>query len=195
MASATEYHIVHGFRTILLNTRPDIETRFVLRRLGAALALIDQYQPWRVRHLRRDVLAIRVLSYPSRGVYFPGDRVILTELSFLARASEFSDAQVASSILHEGVHARIHRMSARLGIGSTHDRAREERLCRRAELAFGESLPPAMGAPVIARAIESLGLPDAGVAPVVDWAAAAAAKQRADRAAVAGARQLARRPT
>jgi hypothetical protein len=64
------------------------------------------------------------------------------------------------------------------------DMAREERLCRRAELAFGEALGPALGAPVVARARASLRLDDADVAPTVDWNAAFAAKQRSDQAAV-----------
>jgi len=49
------------------------------------------------------------------------------------------------------------------------DRAREERLCRRAELEFGLALGPAMGAPVVERALASLQLSDADVAPVIDW--------------------------
>jgi hypothetical protein len=52
------------------------------------------------------------------------------------------------------------------------DIAREERLCRRAELAFGEALPPGLGQPVNARATESLSLSDAEVAPDIDWAEA-----------------------
>jgi hypothetical protein len=46
---------------------------------------------------------------------------------------------------------------------------REERLCRRAELAFGEALPADLGAPVIERARASLALTDREVAPAVDW--------------------------
>jgi DNA-binding transcriptional regulator YdaS (Cro superfamily) len=47
--------------------------------------------------------------------------------------------------------------------------SREERLCRRAELAFGRALPAALGAPVIERAAASLALDDREVAPAVDW--------------------------
>ena len=59
--------------------------------------------------------------------------------------------------------------------------AREERLCRKAELAFGLALPPELGAPVIERARESLALSDAAVAPVVDWKLAFAQQQAVDR--------------
>jgi hypothetical protein len=183
-AAPVEHSTVRGFPVALQNTRPDIATPFVIERFSAALDLIELYQPWRMRHLRRDVVQFWVAAYPSRGVYFPADRTILTELSFLARAPEFSPAQVASSILHEGVHARVHQMGVHLGFGGARDAAREERLCRRAEIAFGQSLPLDLGAPVIARAADALALDDAAVAPVVDWAEAHAAKERADREAV-----------
>ena len=171
---------IRGIAVRVENTRPDIETPFVLQRLDAALALIEQYQPWRLWHRRHDVAYIWITSFPCRGAYFPDRRAVLTELSFLARAAEFTPAIIASSILHEGVHARVDRMTR-----GPRDSAREERLCRRAELAFGLALPPALGAPVIERAVASLGLADADVAPEIDWAAAHAVKARADAKAIA----------
>lgn len=181
----TGNYMVRGFRVSVENSRPDIATSFVLGRLDAALALIEAYQPSRFRHLRRDVAQFWVTSYPCRGAYLPAQQTVMTELSFLARHSEFSPAEVAASILHEGVHARVHQMSIHLGFGTMpHDRSKEERLCRRAELAFGIGLPRALGRPVVARATESLALPDDQVAPDVDWAAAHAVKSEADRQAV-----------
>jgi hypothetical protein len=168
---------VRGVPVELLNSRPDIARADVLARLAEALDLIGAHQPWRLRHLQRDVRAIRVERYACRGAFIPSERVIITELTFLARR-DISAAPVASSILHEGVHARVHALTERLaarggGAGSVygHDRdaAREERLCRRAELAFGLSLPEALGAPVIERAMASLQLDDISVAPRVDW--------------------------
>jgi hypothetical protein len=171
---------VRGFDVEVNNSRPDIATQFVLERLDMALALIEHYQPHRFWHLKRDVSHIWVTAFPCRGAYFPDRRAILTELSFLARAAEFTPAVVASSILHEGVHARVDRMTRR-----AREAAREERLCRRAELMFGQALPRDLGAPVIERAAASLGLEDAEVAPDIDWAAAHAAKARSDAQAVA----------
>jgi hypothetical protein len=174
--------IVRGIMVVVENTRPDIETATVLGRLDRALALIARYQLWRFRHIRDDVARIVVKSFPCRGAYFPDERAILTELSFLARDAEFTDAVVASSILHEGVHARVDRMGQRLRFRrSAANRAREERLCRRAEFAFGASLPTAIGAPVVARAGALRHLSDAEVAPDIDWPAAWAAKAQADR--------------
>lgn len=172
-----ELHTVRGIRVEVLNTRPDIDTAFVLARLDEALALVERHQPWRLAHLRRDLAGIRIVRYPCRGAYLPEQRVCITELTFLARAAEFSPAQVASSVLHEGMHARVHRMSrGRV----TWDRAREERLCRRVELEFGESLPPALGAVVVARARASLELADEEVAPAIDWAEAGRRVRLAD---------------
>ena len=159
---------IRGFDVFVENTRPDVSTPAVLERLDEALSLIEVTQPWRFRHLQRDLRAIRVVRYPTRGAYFPADRACLTELTFLARR-DITAATVASSILHEGVHARVDRMGVR---PESKDMAREERLCRRAELAFGRALPHALGQPVIERAIQSLSLSDTDVAPDIDWAEA-----------------------
>jgi hypothetical protein len=174
--------MLRGLSVELHNTREDIASDDVLARLDEALALIEQYAPQRWRHLRRDARAIRVERFPTRGAYFPGDRVILTELTFLARR-DISAAPVASSILHEGVHARVHafREDVLGGHGGDADMSREERLCRRAELAFGRALPPALGAPVIERAAASLALEDREVAPAVDWQVALERQAAIDR--------------
>jgi hypothetical protein len=164
---------VRGFAVVVDNTRPDIETEVVLQRLDDSLALIEQYQPWRLAHLRRDLSHFIVARFPCRGAFFPDQRACMTELTFLAR-TDITPAPVASSILHEGMHARVHAMCS----NAPRDRAREERLCRRVELEFGQALPPALGAPVIERAIGSLELADDDVAPTIDWAEA----QRRQRA-------------
>jgi hypothetical protein len=159
-----------GFTVTVDNTRPDIATPDVLQRLEESLALIEQYQPWRLRHLRRDLKQIRVMRYPTRGAYMPAYRACMVELTFLARR-DIGPATVASTIIHEGMHARVHRM----GVSEVgRDRAHEERICRRAELDFGRSLPPDIGAPVIERALASLQLADQDVAPEIDWNEAAA---------------------
>ena len=147
------------------NQRDDIATDDVLQRLYDALGLIERYQPWRLKHLHEDLRYFLVIRYPCRGAYFPAERACMTELTFLAR-TDITAAPVASSIVHEGMHARMHLMGVR---PYSHDAAREERICRRAELDFGRSLPPELGAPVIERALASLDLDDEGVAPTIDW--------------------------
>src|SRR5687767_7980565 len=170
-------HQINGFTVVVDNTRPDIATPDVLQRLGEALELIERYQPWRLRHLRRDLKQIRVVRYPCRGAYFPEQRACMVELTFLARR-DIGPATVASTIVHEGMHARVHRM----GVSETaRDRAHEERICRRAELEFGQSLPPEIGAPVVERAIASLELNDQDVAPAIDWEEALRRQAEIDR--------------
>jgi len=180
-------HEVRGFRVVVDNTRPDIATPDVVQRLDEALALIEQYQPWRLAHMKRDLDHFRVVRYACRGAYFPDSRACMVELTFLARR-DIGPATVASTIVHEGMHARIQRYSA---IGtrqatanpetSEWDRAREERICRRAELEFGQSLPRDIGDPVVQRALESLALDDSDVAPAIDWSLAQQRIADADR--------------
>ena len=168
-------HDVRGFRVVVDNTRPDITTADVVQRLDEALALIERYQPWRLAHLKRDLDHFRVVRWPCRGAYFPEARACMVELTFLARR-DIGPATVASTIVHEGMHARVRQYSA---IGTRQasapretlepDRAREERICRRAELEFGQSLPRDIGDPVVQRALESLALDDSDVAPAIDW--------------------------
>ena len=156
---------IRGINVVVVNTRPDIATSTVVDRLDEALGLIETYQPWRLRHLQRDLNEIRVERFACRGAFMPDLRTCITELTFLARR-DITAAPVASSILHEGVHARVHAM----GVSPINrDRAREERICRRAELAFGLSLPDELGEAVVERAHASLDLADAEVAPVIDW--------------------------
>jgi hypothetical protein len=173
-----ELHQSHGIQVVVENTRPDIATRDVVARLDEALALIEQYQPWRLRHLQRDLRQISVVRFPCRGAYLPAERVCITELTFLARR-DITAAPVASSIIHEGMHARAHNM----GVHPGREMAHEERICRRAELAFGRALPPELGAPVIERALATLTMDDDDVAPRIDWQEARRRQDAIDRAA------------
>jgi hypothetical protein len=179
-ARSMERHEIRGFEVIVENTRPDISTAQVLHRLEESLALIERHQPWRLAHLRRDLLRIKVARFPCRGAYFPLERTVLTELTFLAR-TDIGPATVASSIVHEGIHARVSEMGVSPG---QRDMAREERLCRRAELEFGLALPADVGAPVVERARASLALEDAEVAPAIDWREALARQAAVDRGAL-----------
>jgi hypothetical protein len=177
--NGAETYEVRGFTVAVDNTRPDIRTEDVLTRLDEALALIERYQPWRFNHMRRDFNHFVIVRYPCRGAYFPDHHACMTELTFLARR-DITAAPVAASIVHEGMHARVDVMGVRR---ENRDRAREERLCRRAELEFGRALPPEIGAPVVERALASLGLDDSDVAPTIDWSEAMRRQEEVDRAA------------
>lgn len=167
---------LRDFDVVVDNQRDDISTDAVLQRLYDALGLIERYQPWRLKHLHEDLRYFLVIRYPCRGAYFPAERACMTELTFLAR-TDITAAPVASSIVHEGMHARMHMMGVH---PYSRDAAREERICRRAELDFGRSLPPGLGAPVVERAVASLELADTEVAPNIDWNEAMRRQQAVD---------------
>jgi len=168
---------IEGFRVDVLNTRPDIDTAQVYERMAGVLALIRQYQPRRFRRMQRDFSRILVQRYPCRGAFYPDTRTCITELTFTVNP-DFSLAQIASSMIHEGIHARVRAMC------HTYDPTqlpREERICRRAELEWGLSVPN--GEPVVARALASLQLQDEEVAPTIDWTEAARRVASVDQAA------------
>lgn len=162
------------------NSRPDIATDQVIGRLTAALDLIREFAPHRWRRLRRDLSGIVVQRFPCRAAYFPDARACLIELTFLAHP-QINAAQVAASIIHESIHARIHAAGV---VRAEALHAREERLCREAELEFGRVVPG--GEPVVARALESLSLADDDVAPTIDWGEAVRRVEAADQIATEG---------
>jgi len=150
----------------------------VLARLDRVFSLIAKVTPHYYRHLIRDFSSIRVERFACRGAYFPAERACMVELTFAVNP-DFSDAQVAASVVHEGMHARLHR----LGFALEHsDRARQERFCRRAEIEFGLLAPE--GGPVVERALDILrNADDEDVAPIIDPLVAAERIAAADRAA------------
>lgn len=165
---------LRGIPIVVRNTRPDIATDHVLRRLDQSLALIERHVPHHFRRLRRDFACILVQRYPCRGAYLPDQHACLVELTFTVNPS-FSDAQIAATILHEAMHARLHRRGIPLERGS---RARQERFCRRAEIEFGLAVPD--GAAIVERAMAALEGPDEQVAPEIDPELAARRVAEAD---------------
>src|ERR1700682_1819509 len=155
-------HDVLGIPVIVNNTRPDIDTNAVIARLERCLSLIEHYVPHHFRHLRRDFAYIVVQRFACRGAYFHEQRACLVELTFTVNP-EFSDAEVAATILHEAMHARLHTLGFPLEM---EDRAKQERFCRRAEIEFGLLVPN--GERVVERAQWTVDQSDEDVAPVID---------------------------
>jgi hypothetical protein len=170
-------HEIHGIPLVVDNTRPDINTSDVVARLERSLALIEQYVPHHFRHLKRDFAYIIVKRFACRGAYFHEQRACLTELTFTVNP-DFSDAEVAASILHEAMHARLHALGFPLEM---EDRARQERFCRRAEMEFGALVPN--GDRVVERARWTSALTDEEVAPEIDPRLAAERIAEVDRQA------------
>ena len=176
-------HSVRGIAVVVDNTRPDIDTADVLARLDRTLALIESYVPHHFWHLKRDFAYIVVQRFACRGAYFHEQRACLVELTFTVNP-DFSDAEVAATILHEAMHARLDQLGFPLEM---EDRARQERFCRRAEIEFGQLVPN--GERVVERAQWSSDLSDEDVAPVIDPILAAQRIAEVDRQA------LEKRPT
>jgi hypothetical protein len=168
---------VNGIDVVLENTRPDISDEDVFARLTEVLAMIERYAPAKLRRLRKDIAGIDVKRFACRGAFFGETRRVLCELTFVVNR-DFSIAEIASSMLHEGVHARVHAAGVFRTPASL---AKEERLCRETELWWGRTVPN--GEKVVERALASLQLGDREVAPAVDWREAAQRVAEVDRAA------------
>ncbi|MCC7054871.1 MAG: hypothetical protein IT355_16485 [Gemmatimonadaceae bacterium] len=161
-ANRSTKHLIDGVPAWFLNERPDIDDAHLVSRFTEALALIGTHMPHNLRRLRTDVSCIWVKRWPNRGIFFHDTRIMVIDTTFVVNPT-FTLAQVAATILHEGVHARVTAMR----VDRRHTNiADEERMCRRAEITFGRLAPG--GAPVVARAMEILGLSDAEVAPGID---------------------------
>jgi hypothetical protein len=171
-------HSVRGIPVVVNNTRPDIDTSDVLARLDRTLALIERYVPHHFRHLKRDFAYVVVQRFACRGAYFHEQRACLVELTFTVNP-DFSDAEVAATILHEAMHARLHQLGFPLEM---QDRARQERFCRRAEIEFGLLAPN--GERVVERAQWTVDQSDEDVAPVIDPNLAAQRIAEVDRQAL-----------
>ena len=174
-----ERFTLRGFPVAVINERPDIATADALHRLDAALGLIERYAPRRLGRLSHDISGFWVRRFPCRAAFYPEPRACLIELTFLVNPRHTA-AEVASSIVHEGIHARIAQCGASTGGASA--KAREERACRQAELDFGLLIEGEPGADVVIdRARQSLLLADQEVAPTIDWSLAAQRIAEADR--------------
>ena len=173
----TEQREIHGLPVRIVNTRPDIQTEQVARRLALALDLIAAYAPRCYRRLRSDLAGFVVERFACRGAFFPMSRECLVELTFTVNP-EVSLPEIAASIVHEATHARVAHWCKS---PPPEHRGREERLCRRAELDFGLALPD--GDRVVQRAQASLALTEQEVAPTIDWQEAARRVAEVDAAA------------
>jgi hypothetical protein len=169
--------VIRGFPTVVVNTRRDIDTDDAIARLDGSLALLEQYVPHHYRRLRRDFSGFLIERRAYRGAFLVGTRTCLVELTFVVNR-DFSLAQVAATILHEAMHARLHACGIAVGAHETH---RQERFCRRAEIEFGSLVPD--GGPIIERALAALSLSDDEIAPLVDPGIAAQRVAEVDRAA------------
>lgn len=158
LRAQSERRRIRGLDVWLINDRQFATSDELFGRIDAALALVAQHTPWRLDAMRRDFA--RIFMHRQDGVRAMFDQMRQCSLDTYFVAT-FAPQQVASSIVHEGVHARLRRGGRVVPRDLI---AWEERLCRKAELGFGLRLPD--GAAVVQRARAALAASDADVAPL-----------------------------
>jgi hypothetical protein len=105
-------------------------------RLAAAIDLVGQVSPRRLRRLRLEETRIFIGEFLGAAGYWYGWPKAIT--FHHAVLIEQPVVWIASALIHEGTHARLRRV----GIHSTSfNRARIERRCVREEIAFLRNLP------------------------------------------------------
>ena len=167
----TERRVSHDIPLLISSTGAHGTHDELYARVDAALALVAAHQPWRLGRIRRDLGNIRVQRQAGfRAAYRHDLRSCLLDSWFVMN---FPAEAVAASIAHEAVHARVAKLPVK-----RKDRAREERLCRRAEVSLGRALPN--GAAVVARASAARASADHEVAPAVDWQEIAREQRRSE---------------
>ncbi len=158
LRAASERRRIHGIDVWIVNDGEFASTEALFEKIGAALDLVARHTPWRLGPMRRDFARILLIRQDGVRAMLDAARNCSLDTYFVAT---FAAEQVASSIVHEGVHARLRRGGRQMPRDLI---AWEERLCRKAELAFGLRLPN--GAAVADRARAALAGSDAQIAPL-----------------------------
>jgi hypothetical protein len=143
-----------------------LDTRDLWPKLDAALDLIASHSPIWLQRMRQIDNVIDVRRIPGTRALLTGGRFTILDPYLLAN---FLPAQIASAIVHEATHALMRSYGVEYVPANP---AREERMCRGAELRFGRRLAAA-GVPgaddVIERAAAALEARDEEVGVVVNW--------------------------
>jgi hypothetical protein len=153
IAMADRRHL-HGIR-LAVTTSVGTDSDNLFGRIDQALAVIENAQPRRLVQAKRYFRIIWIRRFAlHRAAYAHRLRACILDTAFVADCS-FQPEQIAASIVHETIHARLEQC----GFPYTwQNKARIERICRRAELDFGLHLRD--GEAVIARAVDHLALDD-----------------------------------
>lgn len=130
------------------------------QQIAAALQLIARHSPAdfaRLQHLMRGIVVARL--YGALAEWRKALDVCIVSTRFLRRETT-SSAVVASTIVHELMHARLDALG--FGYGETH-RARVEHICFRASRRFLERLPPSLERDTAIQSVEDYLALDASV--------------------------------
>ena len=163
LEAGRETQTICGVRVRISHDPHGSSREHLSRKIGNALDLIGRYRPRELRRMAGDMSIWLREHTMCRAALYPGpdanQRICVLDTFFVGT---FPEEQIASSVVHEAMHARLRRM----GVPWPADqrmRAREERMCRRAELRLGLAIPN--GAAIAERARVSLLLDDEDVAP------------------------------
>jgi len=115
-----------------------VESGELATRVKSALALLREHDPRCYRRLKADCerIWVRVLA-GTIGGYIDGLRAICLDERFVASHMN-RDSDIAATIVHEAMHARLCSYGIVYGDG---DSARIERACFRREVAFASMFP------------------------------------------------------
>jgi hypothetical protein len=108
-----------------------VEGAIRVARLDAALDLIETHASWMLPALRRHVDRILVIPLPAAwGRWLQEHRTMMLAVELL----DEPPAEIASTIVHELTHARLHALRVPLGTAAEH--ARGEWIATKAEIRF-----------------------------------------------------------
>jgi hypothetical protein len=139
--------------TAVLFISSEEERRTCFDKIDGALSLIRAVAPVRFAQVQRDIQSILVCGDPSTLAQYNID-LHMCEFNFYAVVSESNRVEeIAAALVHEAQHGRLFR----LGFGYEEPvRARIERVCYRAQRAFGARVPN--GASLLADASAGMAL-------------------------------------
>jgi hypothetical protein len=143
-----------------------LDTAALWPQLYAALDLIAAHTPVWLRRMHQMGNSINIRRIPGTRARLINGNETLLDPYLLA---DFLPAQIASSIVHEATHARIRYYKIPF---TAQKLAREERVCRRAELRFGQAILSggvAGAQAVVERAQMALAARDEDVGVAVNW--------------------------
>jgi hypothetical protein len=162
----TERRTMHGLSLSMYIESAPLKTSDLWPKLQAALDLIAGHHPVWIRRMQRMNNSVNIRRIPGTRARLIENHKTILDPYLLA---DFSPAQIAASIVHEATHARLRFYGVEFRRETL---AKEERMCRRAELRFGKRLQQAgiEGAQaVIARAATALAAKDEEVGVMIDW--------------------------
>jgi hypothetical protein len=150
----------------------DPEDRAGWSKVQQAVEVLATYDLRRLERAKRDLRGILVVAVGGDGEYWRGQRLCVLD-DRPVKSDDVTPFSVAGTIAHEAMHARLFHAGFGYGPGN---RNRVERVCCKAELDFGQRLPPEDGRPVVERAQARLAQD-----PEQLWSDAAVAGYSADR--------------